>query len=173
MDIAWAPWYALNWTTGDFSGGSAVTPQTNWVEFVCSRSIGRSVEIDDKGHFTDVIDCKDYGFITIAKNNYKPDGALGIRILIGVRHEKSTPGNYDLIFIDPEITEWNMSAKYRPLERLKWWYDDVNKSATVTRRPIAAVGEADWASVDPIAATFSKSSTYDFEQGEWMTRATK
>ena len=42
----------------------------------------------------------------------------------------------------------------------------------MTPRKIAMVGEAAWASVDPITATFPKGSVYRFEIDAWTTTAT-
>ena len=111
--------------------------------------------------------------MTIAKNNYKPNGALGIRVLIGVVSHTYNWDDLDLIFVDPEITEWNMSAKYRPLEKVKWWFDSVNKASTITVHKATGVGEADWTSFDSTTLTYSKASTYSHEKDEWTTSASR
>ena len=109
----------------------------------------------------------DSGYIGIGKNNLKPGTATnGVYILIGLQR---FDGGYDVICQDDDELGVNMSAQYKPLDKLQWWYAHGVKTATVKSKIHGPVETGDWSDADTKTGSRSKTSAYNFKEGTWTT----
>lgn len=164
--ISWKPVYGFNWTSDVPADGISVSCGGDWVQ--CN--LGQAVDIDSNGFFVPSTVKPDPAYMMIGKNGYKAQSPDGLRIVIGVQNRA---GNFEPVFVDPVSINLNMSATFQPQEELQWWYDSGSKQATMFTDHQTPYETASFSKPDVQTNTFFKTSTYNVQDGAWVTTASK
>ncbi|PMD50909.1 uncharacterized protein K444DRAFT_604409 [Hyaloscypha bicolor E] len=163
INVKWKPIYGLNWTMDIPSDGLQVTLGGLWRQ--CD--LGQVIDLDETGQWTQSTSQPVIDFLAIGNNKFKSGTVTnGIHIIVGVQN---SPGAFDPIFVDPTELGPNMSASYQPQEQLQWWYEEGMKTSTMISTADTTKEVGDYSKPDPKSGLFSKTSSYTFNTGKWLT----
>ena len=121
---------------------------------------GQVLDLDKQGNWAESKATPELGFICVGTNNFSAGTKTNdVHIVIGAQHPAT--GDFTPVFYDEDELGFGMSASYRPLEKVQWWFEHGNRAGTAITKNRGQVAAADFEKAR------SKSSTYDYAHGKW------
>ena len=161
--ISWGDRYALAWTSDVPPDGISISIRSPWQP--CAA--GESYDLDQNGMWQLSSEPGRPGWLSVGSVNFADFDSSGIHIVVGIWNEGE--GEYEAIWVDPTATRLNMSARYCPQERMKWWLDAGNRRGTAVSNITSTSASYDFTNPsEPGTQSYKWATTFELPVGRWI-----